>query len=200
MQLAKFIGAFPKTDDCPNTDLPEFAFIGRSNVGKSSLINLLTQRKDLAKVSKTPGKTQTINLFLIDDSWHMVDLPGYGYARVSKSTREVFSKMIKYYITHRNQLLTLFVLIDATITPQKIDLDFINWLGEMRVPFAIIFTKSDREKALIIQKNITQFNKKLSETWETLPNYFITSAEKYRGRKEVLDYIGDIIKETESVE
>lgn len=200
MQSAKFVGAFPKTDDCPDTDMPEFAFIGRSNVGKSSLINLLTQRKDLAKVSKTPGKTQTINLFIIDDTWHMVDLPGYGYARVSKSTREVFSKMIKYYITHRRQLLTLFVLIDSTITPQKIDLEFINWLGEMRVPFAIIFTKSDREKALVIQKNIAQFNKKLLEKWETLPNYFVTSAEKYRGKENVLNYIKTLINETETTE
>lgn len=200
MQSAKFVGAFPKTDDCPDTDMPEFAFIGRSNVGKSSLINLLTQRKDLAKVSKTPGKTQTINLFIIDDTWHMVDLPGYGYARVSKSTREVFSKMIKYYITHRRQLLTLFVLIDSTITPQKIDLEFINWLGEMRVPFAIIFTKSDREKALVIQKNIAQFNKKLLEKWETLPNYFVTSAEKYRGKENVLNYIKTLINETETPE
>ena len=128
---------------CPPPDRPEFAFIGRSNVGKSSLINLITNRKELAKVSKTPGKTQTINFFLIDQSWHLVDLPGYGYARVSKSTREVFSKMIKYYITHREQLLTIFVLIDATISPQKIDLDFIDWLGEIRMPLAIIFTKSD---------------------------------------------------------
>ena len=113
IQSAKFIGAFPKTDDCPKTDFPEFAFIGRSNVGKSSLINLITNRKELAKVSKTPGKTQTINFFLIDESWHLVDLPGYGYARVSKSTREVFSKMIKYYLAHREQLLNIFILIDA---------------------------------------------------------------------------------------
>ncbi|MFN8295317.1 MAG: ribosome biogenesis GTP-binding protein YihA/YsxC [Chitinophagales bacterium] len=198
IQSAKFIGAFPKTDDCPKTEFPEFAFIGRSNVGKSSLINLITNRKELAKVSKTPGKTQTINFFLIDQSWHLVDLPGYGYARVSKSTREVFSKMIKYYITHREQLLTIFVLIDATISPQKIDLDFINWLGEIRMPFAIIFTKSDREKALVIQKNVKQFKSKMLENWETLPNSIITSSEKNRGGKEIMEYIKNVIGENAS--
>lgn len=198
IQSAKFIGAFPKTDDCPKTEFPEFAFIGRSNVGKSSLINLITNRKELAKVSKTPGKTQTINFFLIDQSWHLVDLPGYGYARVSKSTREVFSKMIKYYITHREQLLTIFVLIDATISPQKIDLDFINWLGEIRMPFAIIFTKSDREKALVIQKNVKLFKSKMLENWEMLPNCIITSSEKNRGGKEIMEYIKNVIGEQAS--
>jgi GTP-binding protein len=197
---AKFIGSFPKTDDCPTTGFPEFAFIGRSNVGKSSLINLITNRKDLAKVSKTPGKTQTINFFEIDENWYLVDLPGYGYARVSKSTRDVFSKMIKYYISHRETLLTLFVLIDATISPQKIDLEFINWLGEMRIPFALIFTKSDRENALTIQKNVRNFKEKLSENWETLPNYIITSSEKYRGRNEVLTYIQEIIQNQQEIE
>ena len=189
IQSAKFIGAFPKTDDCPKTEFPEFAFIGRSNVGKSSLINLITNRKELAKVSKTPGKTQTINFFLIDESWHLVDLPGYGYARVSKSTREVFSKMIKYYLTHREQLLTVFVLIDATLSPQKIDIEFINWLGEMRLPFAVIFTKSDKDKALTIQKNIKQFKSKMLENWTSLPTMILTSAEKNRGSKEIMKFI-----------
>ena len=193
IQSAKFIGAFPKTDDCPQTEFPEFAFIGRSNVGKSSLINLITNRKGLAKVSKTPGKTQTINLFLIDESWHLVDLPGYGYARVSKSSREMFSKMIKYYITHREQLQTIFVLIDATISPQKIDLEFINWLGEIHMPFAIIFTKSDREKTLVIQKNVKQFKNKMLENWEGLPTSIITSAEKNRGSKEIMEYIKSLM-------
>jgi len=198
IQSAKFIGAFPKTDDCPTTNLSEFAFIGRSNVGKSSLINLLTNRKDLAKVSKTPGKTQTINFFLIDESWYLVDLPGYGYARVSKSTREVFSKMIKYYISHREQLLNLFVLIDATITPQKIDLDFINWLGEMRIPFSIIFTKTDRDKTLAIQKNVKLFKQKMLESWTALPPMFLTSSEKNRGGKEVIDFIKNSMSEEET--
>jgi GTP-binding protein len=196
IQSAKFIGAFPKTDDCPKTEFPEFAFIGRSNVGKSSLINLITNKKDLAKVSKTPGKTQTINFFLIDECWHLVDLPGYGYARVSKSTREVFSKMIKYYISHREQLLTLFVLIDSTIPPQKIDLDFIAWLGEMRIPFAIIFTKSDRDKALAIQKNVKLFKAKMLETWTSLPHSIITSSEKHRGGKEIMEYIKACMSES----
>lgn len=198
IQTAKFIGAFPKTDDCPKTDFAEFAFIGRSNVGKSSLINLITNRKDLAKVSKTPGKTQTINFFLIDESWHLVDLPGYGYARVSKSTREVFSKMIKYYITHREQLLNVFVLIDCTISPQKIDLEFINWLGEMRIPFSIVFTKSDKDKALAIQKNIKQFKAKMLETWTSLPNCIVTSSEKNRGNKEIMEFIKNCMNNIEN--
>jgi len=195
IQSAKFIGAFPKTDDCPKTEFPEFAFIGRSNVGKSSLINLITNRKELAKVSKTPGKTQTINFFLIDESWHLVDLPGYGYARVSKTTREVFSKMIKYYLSHREQLLNVFVLIDSTISPQKIDLEFINWLGEMRIPFSIIFTKSDKDKALAVQKNIKQFKAKMLENWTALPSMILTSAEKNRGSKEIMEFIKNAMSE-----
>lgn len=190
---AKFIGAFPKTDDCPQLEFPEFAFIGRSNVGKSSLINLITNRKDLAKVSKTPGKTQTINFFLIDEAWHLVDLPGYGYAKVSKTTRAVFDKMIRYYLINRQQLLNVFVLIDATIAPQKIDLEFMNWLGEMHIPFSIIFTKSDREKALVIQKNIKVFKSKMLENWESLPPSIVTSSEKNRGAKEILGFIKGVM-------
>jgi GTP-binding protein len=193
IQTAKFIGSFPKSDDCPDTDYPEFAFIGRSNVGKSSLINLLTNRRELAKVSQTPGKTQAINLFLIDESWQLVDLPGYGYARVSKTTREVFSKMIKYYLQNRRQLINVFVLVDASISPQKIDLDFINWLGEQGIPFSVVFTKSDKEKALQVQKNIKAFKAKLAEQWETLPKQFLTSAEKNRGGKEVVEYIKSLL-------
>ena len=200
IKQARFLISNTDVRKCPAPDRPEYAFIGRSNVGKSSLINLITNRKDLAKVSKTPGKTQTINFFEIDENWYLVDLPGYGYARVSKSTRDVFSKMIKYYISHRETLLTLFVLIDATISPQKIDLEFINWLGEMRIPFALIFTKSDRENALTIQKNVRNFKEKLSENWETLPNYIITSSEKYRGRNEVLTYIQEIIQTQQEIE
>ncbi len=198
IQTAKFIGAFPKTDDCPKTEFPEFAFIGRSNVGKSSLINLIANRKELAKVSKTPGKTQTINFFLIDESWHLVDLPGYGYAKVSKSSREVFSKMIKYYLSNREQLLYVFVLIDSTISPQKNDLEFINWLGEIRIPFAIIFTKSDKDKALVIQKNIKQFKTKMLENWESLPHTILTSAEKNRGSKEIMAFIKECMSNKEA--
>lgn len=200
IQSAKFIGAFPKTDDCPQENLPEFAFIGRSNVGKSSLINLITGRKELAKVSQTPGKTQTINLFLIDESWHLVDLPGYGYARVSKSTREVFSKMIKFYITNRLQLLTLFVLIDSSIPPQKIDMDFLEWLGEMRIPFAVIFTKTDKGRGLEVQKNIKQFKAKMLEKWTSLPPIMLTSAEKYRGGDEVMKYIHECMQSNDEEE
>ncbi len=195
IKSAKFIGAFPKTDDCPQTDLPEFAFIGRSNVGKSSLINLITSMRELAKVSQTPGKTHTINLFLIDESWHLVDLPGYGYAKVSKTTREVFSKMIKFYITNRLQLLTLFVLIDSSISPQKIDLDFIEWLGEIKIPFAIIFTKTDKGRGMEVQKNIKQFKTKMLENWTTLPPMIQTSAEKHRGGKEVMQYIKECLQQ-----
>lgn len=189
IQTAKFIGSFPKSDDCPKTTFPEFAFIGRSNVGKSSLINLITNRKELAKVSKTPGKTQMINLFLIDELWHLVDLPGYGYAKVSKTTRVVFDKMIRYYIANREQLVMVFVLIDASISPQKIDLEFIEWLGENHVPFSIVFTKSDKDKALAIQKNIKQFKSKMLEKWTDLPAMLLTSAEKNRGGKEIIEVI-----------
>lgn len=195
IRSATFVGAFPKSDDCPATELPEFAFIGRSNVGKSSLINMLTDKKDLAKVSKTPGKTQTINFFLIDESWHLVDLPGYGYAKVSKTTRTVFDKMIRYYITHRSLLVNLFVLIDSTIPPQQIDLDFISWLGEQRIPFSIVFTKSDKEKALQVQKNVRLFKNKLLENWSALPPVYLTSAEKRRGRAELLGYIQSMMQD-----
>lgn len=162
------------------------------------MINLITNRKELAKVSKTPGKTQTINFFLIDESWHLVDLPGYGYARVSKTTREVFSKMIKYYLSHREQLLNVFVLIDSTISPQKIDLEFINWLGEMRIPFSIIFTKSDKDKALAVQKNIKQFKAKMLENWTALPSMILTSAEKNRGSKEIMEFIKNAMSDAEN--
>ena len=193
IQSAKFIGAFPKTDDCPKTEFPEFAFIGRSNVGKSSLINLITNRKELAKVSKTPGKTQTINFFLIDESWHLVDLPGYGYARVSKSTREVFSKMIKYYLTHREQLLNVFVLIDSTISPQKIDLEFMEYLGESEIPFAIIFTKSDKLGKNKVNNHVEAYKKQLlAGDWAEMPPYFVTSSLEAIGREGILEYINQI--------
>lgn len=200
IKSAKFIGAFPKTDDCPQTDIPEFAFIGRSNVGKSSLINLITGRKELAKVSQTPGKTQTINLFLIDENWHLVDLPGYGYAKVSKTTREVFSKMIKFYIAKRPQLLSLFVLIDSSITPQKNDMDFIQWLGEMRIPFAIVFTKLDKGKKQETQSNIKKFKTQMLEHWTSLPPILFTSAEKNRGGNDVLKYIQECLEWNKSEE
>ena len=197
---AHFLQSGAKLGDLPLHTGVEVAFAGRSNAGKSSAINALTGQQSLARTSKTPGRTQLINLFEVNEQAILVDLPGYGYARVSKTTRQGFDKMIRYYISHRQQLLTLFVLVDVTISPQKIDLDFINWLGEMRIPFSVIFTKSDREKANTIKKNVKNFNEKLLENWESLPNYFITSSEKNRGKEEVLTYITSLIQlETETI-
>lgn len=186
---AIFIGSFVKEESCPTGEMPEYAFIGRSNVGKSSLINYITNQKDLAKVSATPGKTQTINFFKINNEWHLVDLPGYGYARISQSKREEWIKFIRYYIKNRKQLVTTFVLIDSRIAPQKIDLEFVNWLGENGLPLAIIFTKNDKPKSPEMLKNIATFRKKLSETWEELPPMFTTSSEKHLGKDKVLEYV-----------
>jgi GTP-binding protein len=185
---AEFIASYPKVSACPKDGRPEFAFIGRSNVGKSSLINMLTH-KGLAKVSGTPGKTRLLNFFLINHLWYLVDLPGYGYARVSKSEQRNLQGMINSYFLYREELINAFVLIDSTIPPTKIDLDFINGLGENGVPFVLVFTKTDRIGKDTVDKNIALFMGKLSETWETLPSYFISSAEKRIGRTELLEYI-----------
>lgn len=186
---AVFIGSFVKEESCPSEQVAEYAFIGRSNVGKSSLINYITNQKDLAKVSATPGKTQTINFFKINDAWHLVDLPGYGYARISQSKREEWIKFIRYYLKNRKQLVTTFVLIDSRIPPQKIDIEFINWLGENGLPLAIIFTKADKPKSRELLLNMQQFQKELSKTWEELPLQFISSSEKKAGRENILEYI-----------
>lgn len=186
---AVFVGSFTKAEDCPKADLPEFAFIGRSNVGKSSLINLLTGRKSLAKVSSTPGKTQTLNFFLINRQWHLVDLPGYGYARVSKSSREQWAKMIRQYLAKRRQLRCLFVLIDSSIEPQESDMEFLRKLGEQGIPFAVVYTKTDKESQHIIQKNIKAIRQRILQDWESLPNEFQTSSAKGRGREDLLDFI-----------
>lgn len=178
---------------CPEDDKPEIAFIGRSNVGKSSLINMLTNNKSLAKTSSSPGKTQKINHFIINDKWYLVDLPGYGYAKVSKAMRERFSKMISDYIFKRPNLECLFVLIDSRHAAQKIDIDYMYWLGSNSVPFCIIFTKADKSGAVKLQMNIDDYCKKLLETWDTLPPYIITSAEDRMGKEELLDYIGNIV-------
>ena len=188
VKSAEFIASYPKVVACPKDGRPEFAFIGRSNVGKSSLINMLTH-KGLAKVSGTPGKTRLLNFFLINEAWYLVDLPGYGYARVSKSEQRNLQGMISSYFQYREELINAFVLIDSTIPPTKIDLDFINGLGELAVPFVIVFTKTDRIGKDTLDKNIAAFMGKLSETWETLPTYFISSAEKRTGRTELLEYI-----------
>lgn len=177
---------------CPEANLPEYAFIGRSNVGKSSLINMLTNNKSLAKTSSKPGKTQTINHFIIDDSWYLVDLPGYGYASISKSMREKWVKMIDDYLVQRPNLQIVFVLVDSRLEPQKIDIAFINKLGENGVPFSIIFTKTDKISNAQIQRNVAAFCKKLLETWEELPPHFLSSAETGRGREEICAYIEGI--------
>lgn len=189
---AEFVISNSRADMCPDTSIPEYAFIGRSNVGKSSLINMLTGRKSLAMTSATPGKTMLINHFLINKEWHLVDLPGYGYAKRGKKAMQQLQNIIEYYILERKQLTCLFVLIDSRLTPQKIDLEFIEWLGEHGVPFGIIFTKADKNKAGELKKNVNTFLAKLAEQWEELPPHFITSSEKKIGRTEFLDYIESI--------
>lgn len=184
-----YIGSFVKTEACPPPDCPEYAFIGRSNVGKSSLINMLTGRKKLAHVSGTPGKTQTINYFKINNTWNLVDLPGYGFAKVSQTQRKQWKKMIDHYIKERENLVTLFVLIDSRHSPQKADMDFINILGEWNVPFTIIFTKTDKTNQQTVAKNVKAFFTEMKKQWEFLPAYFLTSAVKGTGRNAILDYI-----------
>ncbi len=191
---ADFVASYPKVGACPKGGPPEFAFIGRSNVGKSSLINMLTARNGLAKVSGTPGKTRLLNFFLINKLWHLVDLPGYGYARLSKPDRKGLKSLIDGYFSQRLELCCAFVLIDSNIPPSKIDLEFIDSLGEMQVPFVIAFTKTDRIGKLQMEANIAAFLGKLSETWETAPTYFITSAEKRTGRDEILEFIEKTLK------
>lgn len=191
---AKFTLSSPHVGMCPNDDKPEYAFIGRSNVGKSSLINMLCRNKKLAKTSATPGKTMLINHFIINDEWYLVDLPGYGYAKRSKTEIHKLSQMIRGYILQREQLVNVFVLIDVRHEPQNVDLEFINWLGESQVPFTIVFTKADKLTKSKVQANVAGYCKKLSETWEELPKYFVTSSESRTGRDEVLNYIDDINK------
>lgn len=180
---------------CPAGNLPEFAFIGRSNVGKSSLINMLTGRKALAMTSATPGKTLLINHFLINNSWYLVDLPGYGFAKLGKSGREELRRIISSYILHREQLTNLFVLIDSRIPPQAIDLEFIEWLGHNGVPFSIIFTKADKPNSQKLQQNQQAFLDRLAEQWEELPPYYVTSSAAKNGREAVLDHIEDILEQ-----
>jgi ribosome biogenesis GTP-binding protein ysxC len=193
IKSADFFISSGRADQCPqDSKLPEYAFIGRSNVGKSSLINMLTGRKALAKTSSTPGKTMLINHFIINNEWYLVDLPGYGFARRGKKEMEKFRNLIEYYILERQQLTCLFVLIDSRLPPQKIDLEFIQWLGEEGIPFCIVFTKADKNKTGELKKNVQGFLKKLQEEWEELPVHFVTSSEKGTGRMELLDYIDEI--------
>lgn len=192
IKSAEFVMSNSDVSKCPKNLLPEYAFIGRSNVGKSSLINMLTNRKSLAKTSGRPGKTQLINHFLINKNWYLVDLPGYGYARVSKSAKKTFQKFITQYFSLRKQLVSAFVLVDVRHEPQPIDLDFMQWLGENGIPFSIIFTKADKLKPNAITRNVETYKNKMLETWEEMPNYFVTSSSKSIGKDDVLNYIGDI--------
>jgi ribosome biogenesis GTP-binding protein ysxC len=192
IKKAEFVMSNSQVSKCPKDNLPEYAFIGRSNVGKSSLINMLTNQKNLAKTSARPGKTQLINHFKINNTWFLVDLPGYGYARVSKSTKKVFQQFITQYFEQRTQLVCAFVLIDIRHEPQKIDLEFMQWLGEHSIPFAIVFTKADKLKPLAIERNIKTYQDILLQLWEEFPPYFITSAEQYIGKDELIAYIEQI--------
>lgn len=178
-----------KWQDCPKGHLPEYAFIGRSNVGKSSLINAMLNRKDLAKTSQTPGKTQLINHFLINEEWYLTDLPGYGYAKVSKSTRKDFEKLITSYILNRKNLVNLFVLVDIRHLPQKIDIEFMQWCGEAGIPFSVVFTKADKLKPNAAKQNVEKYKAELLNDWEELPEIYITSAEKKEGTEAIADYI-----------
>ena len=192
---AEFVISNTDVKKCPPGILPEYAFIVRSNVGKSSLINMLTGRKGLAMTSATPGKTMLINHFLINKSWYIVDLPGYGYARRGQKGKSQIQRIIEDYILEREQMTNLFVLIDSRLDPQVIDIEFMGWLGEHGIPFSIVFTKGDKLKGGRLNSNIQQYLKKLKEQWEELPPYFMTSSENRMGKKELLDYIESINKE-----
>lgn len=190
---AEYIGSFWEIEKCP-TDKPEIAFIGRSNVGKSSMINFLCDNKNLAKISSKPGKTQTINYYMINYKWYLVDLPGYGFSLFSKKKRIEFDKLIRNYIFRSPNLFSLFVLVDSSISPQSKDIEFINFLGLNEIPFSIIFTKIDKVSQNQLQKNLKAFNKELAKTWEEFPKYFLTSVKQNIGREEVLEYIETILK------
>lgn len=196
IRSATFVKSSSKIGECPAPAHPEYAFIGRSNVGKSSLVNALTGSKQLAKISGKPGKTQLINHFIINDSWYLVDLPGYGYAKVSKTQREVFSKMTADYILQRENLQCVFVLVDSRLEPQKVDEQFINWLGENGIPFVLVFTKTDKLSSGKLNSSLAHYKKHLHQFWDELPTMFITSAVTQRGRDEILAFIEGINNQT----
>jgi len=192
IKSAKFVISNTDVSKCPKDKLPEYAFIGRSNVGKSSLINMLTNHKKLAKISGKPGKTQLINHFLINDTWFLVDLPGYGYAKVSKSKRQSFQRFIKDYFLQRKQLVCSFVLVDSRHEPQKIDLDFMQFLGENQIAFCIVFTKADKIPKIKLQQHLVNYRNKILETWESVPTHFVTSSETSMGKEDVLKFIEQV--------
>lgn len=189
IKSAEFVMSNTDPGLCPESDRPEFAFIGRSNVGKSSLINMLMGKKDLAKTSSEPGKTRLINHFIVNDDWFLVDLPGYGYAKTLRSSREKWIKFIRKYILERENLYCVMVLLDIRVEPQQNDLDFMNWLGENEVPFVMVFTKMDKLGKAVVEKNLAAYHEEMFKSWEELPQIFITSAEKGTGREELLDFI-----------
>ena len=195
IKTAEFTLSSPRVSMCPQDSKPEYAFIGRSNVGKSSLINMLCRNKKLATTSSTPGKTLLINHFIINKEWYLVDLPGYGFAKRSKSEIQKLDQMIRGYILEREQLVNVFVLIDVRLEPQAIDLEFMNWLGVSGIPFSIVFTKADKLTAAKVRANVAAYQKKMLDTWEEMPPHFVTSAEKRDGREELLNYIEQINKE-----
>lgn len=195
IKTAEFVISNTDIKLCPEHDRPEYAFIGRSNVGKSSLINMITDHKKLAKTSGRPGKTQLINHFKINDDWYLVDLPGYGYAKVSKTSRAKWEKFIADYLTQREQLVNVFVLLDSRLEPQKIDLEFMNWCGEQGIPFSMVFTKIDKLSSTALQKNLAKYKKEMLKYWEALPPVFTTSSESKFGREKILNYIERINEE-----
>ena len=192
IKSAEFVKSSPNVKDCPTPNMPEYAFIGRSNVGKSSLINHLTGRRKLAKTSSTPGKTQLINHFVINDQWYLVDLPGYGWAQTSKTNKAAWKKMINSYLEERVNLACVFVLVDSRHEAQVIDLEFMQWLGEAEIPFSIVFTKIDKLRKNQVQSNITSYKKTMRQTWEDLPPVFVTSSVNREGGEEILDFIDRI--------
>ena len=200
IKTAKFVISNTNIDKCPKDNLPEYAFIGRSNVGKSSLINMLTGHKKLAKISRKPGKTQLINHFIINDDWFLVDLPGYGYAKVSKNLRQKFQSFIYDYFLKRQQLVCSFVLVDSRHEPQKIDLEFMQFLGENEIPFCIVFTKIDKLGKTVVQNKVAKYKKVMLLTWEEMPTYFLTSASDKTGKKEVLDFIDGVNKSLDIID
>lgn len=195
MQEVRYVASYPSISSCPKDERPEYAFIGRSNVGKSSLINMLTGRNGLARISKKPGKTQMINYFLVEKEWYLVDLPGYGYAKISKKKRREWEIMIEGYLQHRRTLACAFVLIDSNVPAQQIDIDFLNWLGDKQVPFVLVYTKTDRLKPVEVQPNIDIIRTGLLEHWTELPQEFITSSIEKIGQKEILGFIDEVNKE-----